>query len=439
MARMTTAAHSFGLFGAPLDSPNRGVQALGRATVSGVARTYPGSTVTVFDDGWGVRPGSFGRLGDVDVELCGVRVSRRVHRPETWARIRLSQALGGLGNPTATRLRSVDAVLDVSGGDSFSDIYGMHRFRQVMEPKLATLRAGTPLLLLPQTYGPFRDPKAKEEAASVVRSVTAAFSRDEASHEILLDLLGSSHDPERHRHGVDMAFAMDPADPGAGVPASLRELLTTEHQAPLAGLNVSGLIYGVPGAAERFGLSLDYRDTVLALARGLLDDGATVVLVPHVSADAGVAFENDLAACERVAEELGEAARAGRVLVAPGALDADEAKWVISHLDWFNGTRMHSTIAGLSSRVATSAIAYSAKTRGVFATCGAADQVVDARTATTGAAVEELLASWRDREPVRARLEETVPDINRRSREQVRDVLALALGATEQTHSSRRS
>lgn len=434
---MTEAPHSFGLFGAPLDSPNRGVQALGRATVSGIARTHPGSTVTVFDDGWGVRRGDFGRLGDVDVELCGVRVSRRVHRPETWTRIRLSQALGGLGNPTATRLRSVDAVLDVSGGDSFSDIYGMHRFRQVMEPKLATLRAGTPLLLLPQTYGPFKDAKAKEQAASVVRSVTAAFSRDEASHEILLDLLGDSHDPERHRNGVDMAFAMDPTDPGPRVPATLRELLVSEHQAPLAGLNVSGLIYGVSGAAERFGLSLDYRETVLGLARGLLADGATLVLVPHVSAEEGVAFENDLSACERLAEELGAEGRGGRVVVAPGTLDADEAKWVVSHLDWFNGTRMHSTIAGLSSRVATSAIAYSAKTRGVFATCGAADQVVDARSVGTGAAVEELLASWRDREAVHARLAETVPDVNARSREQVRDVLALALDTSDEGRSSR--
>ena len=434
---MTRAPHSFGLFGAPLDSPNRGVQALGRATVSGVARTYPGSTVTVFDDGWGVRQGDFGRLGDVAVELCGVRVSRRWHRPETWARVRLSQALGGLGNPTATRLRSVDAVLDVSGGDSFSDIYGMHRFRQVMEPKLATLRAGTPLLLLPQTYGPFKDPRAKAEAASVVRSVTAAFSRDEASHEVLLDLLGDSHDPERHRHGVDMAFAMDPADPGPRVPDSLRELLGSRRDTPLAGLNVSGLIYGEPGAAARFGLTLDYRETVLGLARGLLADGATVVLVPHVSAEQGVAYENDVVACEQVLEELGAAADGGRVLIAPGTLDADEAKWVVSHLDWFNGTRMHSTIAGLSSRVATSAIAYSAKTRGVFATCGVDDQVVDARAATTGAAVEELLASWRDRDAVRARLDEVVPEINRRSREQVRDVLALATAEQGQTSRAR--
>lgn len=424
MSVMATPPSSFGLFGAPLDSPNRGVQALGRATVSGLARARPGCRVTVFDDGWGVRPGGVERLGDVEVELCGVRVSRRYHRPESWATIRVSQRLRGLGNPTATRLRSVDAVLDVSGGDSFSDIYGMYRFRQVMEPKLATLRAGAPLLLLPQTYGPFKDPRARKAAAEVVRSVHGAYSRDAASHEILLDLLGSAHDPQRHRQGVDMAFAMEPADPGARLPHGLREVLTGRRDAPVAGLNVSGLILGDATAQQRFGLAMDYHAAVLDLARRLLADGATLVLVPHVSAEDGVAFENDAIASERIVTELGELAK-GRVHVCPGALEADEMKWVIGRTDWFCGTRMHATIAGLSSRVPTTAIAYSAKTSGVFATCGVADQVVDARSQSAGAAVEMLTESWRGRAALARRLEEHVPPVVGRSRQQIEDIVAL--------------
>ena len=34
-----------------------------------------------------------------------------------------------------------DAVLDISGGDSFSDIYGMHRVRSICLGKLATLES----------------------------------------------------------------------------------------------------------------------------------------------------------------------------------------------------------------------------------------------------------------------------------------------------------
>ena len=53
-------------------------------------------------------------------------------------------------------------------------------------------------------------------------------------------------------------------------------------------------------------------------------------------------------------------------------LDASEVKWCISKLDWFVGSRMHATIAALSSGVPCAAIAYSRKFRGVFATLGVA-------------------------------------------------------------------
>jgi polysaccharide pyruvyl transferase WcaK-like protein len=65
---------------------------------------------------------------------------------------------------------------------------------------------------------------------------------------------------------------------------------------------------------------------------------------------------------------------------------------------------MHSTIAGLASGVATAAIAYSYKTRGVFETCGMRDHVVDAREVDTQDAVDRLFELYQRRKTTKVAL-----------------------------------
>ena len=90
--------------------------------------------------------------------------------------------------------------------------------------------------------------------------------------------------------------------------------------------------------------------------------------------------------------------------MAPAFADSREAKWLISKCDWFCGTRMHSTIAGLSSGVPTSTLAYSGKAQGVFESCGQGDCVADMRTLDAGAAVGIVFTSWKERQRVREEL-----------------------------------
>jgi polysaccharide pyruvyl transferase WcaK-like protein len=87
------------------------------------------------------------------------------------------------------------------------------------------------------------------------------------------------------------------------------------------------------------------------------------------------------------------------VLRAPG-----ETKWLISQLDWFCGTRMHATIAALSSGVPVSAVAYSGKVQGVFETCGQGDAVADARTLDAPDVVDVVWRSFTGRREAAARL-----------------------------------
>jgi len=408
------------LFGAPLDTGNRGVEALGRSVLSGVARSAPGSSVTIFDNGWGVRAVP-AEHGDVRAELCGVRQSRRYYRRESWWNVRTSQHFGGLRSPVAERLRAADAVMDISGGDSFSDIYGPTRLRAILEPKLAALRARRPLVLLPQTYGPFSERGSRQLAQRVVQRASLAFSRDQDSHEALLELLADQVDESRHRAGVDVAFALDPCEASHRLGTSLRQVLDdSPRQRPLVGINVSGLLWD--RTRSNFGLFMDYRATMQRLVERILAAGPDVVLVPHVI-DVSEGRESDLRAAVAVRESCPEGEQ-GRVYLAPDDLNAAEAKWLISCCDWFCGTRMHSTIAALSSGVPTAAIAYSMKTRGVFATCGVSDEVVDARFIGAEEAVETLVDCFARREAVRSQLKNRVPGVVARATKQLAEIVA---------------
>jgi colanic acid/amylovoran biosynthesis protein WcaK/AmsJ len=389
------------LAGASGDSSNLGVQALRCSVLAGLGRIPDIESLVVFDDGWGVHSVA-NPYGGYRLERCGVRLSRRWYRSESWQNIAISARLGGLGNPVVRRLRGATAVLDISGGDSFSDIYGKRRFHAVLAPKRAALAMCRPLVLLPQTYGPFASADVWAAARDMVRGAFVAYSRDDASHEVLLDLLGEHADPKRHRRGVDVAFALDPAEPSAGLSEPLRADLTRVGNGHArVGLNISGLIYNDPQARERFGLSVDYRAVVRKILMWFVDQDCDVFLVPHVFGGRGAnGHDDDLRVCHHVLAEL-EPTAASRVRVLPAGLSAAEAKWFISRMDWFCGTRMHSTVAALSSGVPTAALAYSMKTRGVFETCGQGAEVIDARSTSNDECVYRLQDAWHRRASVR--------------------------------------
>ncbi|NHC14416.1 polysaccharide pyruvyl transferase family protein [Motilibacter deserti] len=419
------------LFGTPGTAYNLGVGALRLSLLHGVLERRPDARLVAFDDGWGVRPAAL-ELADgraAAYRLCGARNSRRLDRPESYARMRLALRLGGAGSVGARLVRGADAVLDVSGGDSFAGTYGEFRFRTVLLPKLLALQAGRPLVLLPQTYGPFPDPAMRAKAARVVRAAHAAWARDSDSHDALRELLGDEYDPQRHRLGVDMAFALPVRRPDDAV-ADAVERFVDGDGAPVAGVNVSGLLYNDPTAAARYGLSVDYPAVVRAFVERLCAAGARVLLVPHVLGPAGLVgpdapVESDTGACLHLAAQLPERWR-DRVHVVTGPMDATQAKWVISRTSWFTGARMHATIGALSSGVPTAALAYSMKFRGVFASVGAAAGVVDARRVDDATALDALLASWEARDSARGELARSVQEVARRAASQMEEVVGVA-------------
>jgi colanic acid/amylovoran biosynthesis protein len=389
--------------GAALDTGNFGVSALGISVLAGLLERLPEAQIILFDFGRGRGPLDVRLPIDAgSVQRQGAWFSKRLDQPENLITGALQAAVGLQRNPNVRALKEATAALDISGGDSFSDIYGLRRFVLVALRKRLALHLGTPLLLLPQTYGPFRDPRARSIARDILRRADRAWARDPESFQRLRELLGADFDPARHLESVDVAFALPAQRPEPWPPADRWWI----QEGPLVGLNVSGLLCNDPAVANRLGLRADVMAATIALIERLLADGVRVVLIPHAR---GGSAESDDLACQQVLARMDPTGTRLRIL--PDGFGASETKWFIANTDWMMGGRMHATIAALSSAVPVAGIAYSDKFAGVFQRCGVGDQALDARRLTTGDLVDAAWASWEQRGEVRHRLLREVPKV----------------------------
>lgn len=241
----------------------------------------------------------------------------------------------------------VDCVLDIGAGDSFTDIYGPRRFLFLTLTKLFALARGRPLVLSPQTIGPFTGAGYKAIAAFIMRRSRAVFARDEASRVAALSLA-----PEANvKLAVDVAFELPFTDR-----ASLRG-------SPLLriGVNVSGLLFGeAERGTNHFGLSYDYavftRRLLSALTR---QPSLQVHLIPHAT-NRENPVDDDGVVADRLAREFPTAIRV------PDFADPTRAKSYISGLDLLVAGRMHACIAAFSTGVPVVPVAYSRKFTGLF-------------------------------------------------------------------------
>ncbi|MEM9969477.1 MAG: polysaccharide pyruvyl transferase family protein [Pseudomonadota bacterium] len=289
------------------------------------------------------------------------------------------------GGPFADAMKQADAVFDIGGGDSFTDIYGKKRFFTVWVTKFRTHLAGKPLVLSPQTIGPFDQSWSRAPARRAMNKAATVVTRDAPSTAFLKDMGVTAEILE----ATDVAMRLGYTPPAPRDDGVIR-----------VGLNVSGLLMsGGYTQANQFGLTVDYprliRETIAWLQA---QDGVEVHLVGHVQSD-GQAVEDDQRAGEALAAEF-----PGSV-VAPVFHSPTAAKSYIAGLDFFMGARMHATIAAFSTGVPVIPMAYSRKFRGVFATLGY-DHVADMKADSD----DEVLTRIKDGFTRRAALADEVKE-----------------------------
>jgi polysaccharide pyruvyl transferase WcaK-like protein len=411
------------LLNAAPDTGNQGVSALCFSAIAGLAQRGLGP-LAVADHGQGVRPADF---GFASARRFGLSNHRRYWRGDNLRTVRALARIGGWPSASARMILASHAVLDVSGGDSFTDLYGPRRFRAMVESKRLALDNGLPLILLPQTLGPFRDPAHLAEAVEILRAARAVWVRDAASHAFLQQALGDKLDPDRHRLGLDMAVALPARQPEV-LPPALAVWLSPGRGFPVAGLNVSGLLAQEAGRARAdFGLADRHDAQVLAAARAILGSHPQMrlLLVPHVHRDPSDR-ESDLGAALVLKGRL-EDDFPDRVQVVTGTPSAMELKWVLSRLSWFAGARMHATIGAFSSGTPTLAFGYSDKAAGVFDRCGLGAHVADLRRLAAPALAQAVAASLAGRDAMRADLGRRLPALLAEAEAQM-DAIAAQIG-----------
>lgn len=273
-------------------------------------------------------------------------------------------------------LRGCDLVLDITGGDSFTDIYGPKRLFYMTITKLLARLARKPLILAPQTLGPFTKRWSKAIAAFTRTHATSVFTRDALSIQHLKEIAPNV----KATQSTDVAFVM---------PYTRREFPADDRVR--VGINVSGLLFngGYTGRNE-LGLKDSYPALIEALCRAFTAmPQVDLHFIGHVNSERAP-IEDDYRVCATLA-----ARHSGSVL-APRFTSPIEAKGYIAGLDFFVGARMHATIAAFSAGVPVIPMAYSRKFAGVFGALGY-NECVDLKIYSNELALSKILEGFRNR------------------------------------------
>ncbi len=340
---------TIGLLWHSVNSDNLGIGALTVSQIAIVDRIADQLGIKVRYKVFGWRDPALPYIQRDDIDVYPLR-TRALLRP------------GGL----YSQVRKCDLVLDISAGDSFADIYGARRFMLNATAKTVVLAARRPLILSPQTIGPYQRWWARLIAGGIMRAAYKIVTRDALSTKVLKPF----NFGEKLAEATDVAFRLPYDTPPARSGSKVR-----------FGFNVSGLLFnGGYTKDNMFSLAVDYPKLVHAVVKHFtaLPD-CEVHLIGHVNSKTHV-VEDD----HRVAVEL--AGKYQDVIVAPRFDSPSAAKSYIATMDYFCGSRMHACIAAFSAGVPVLPIAYSRKFAGLFGTLGY-NRTADCKTQTA----EEIL------------------------------------------------
>ncbi len=315
-----------GLMGFEFSSPNKGCEALSYAFVSFLSENYNDIEIYVWDTELGELPGLF-----QNIEFH--KISSRLKDPKfTWIRL----------------LTKLDAVYDVTMGDSFSDIYSEKYCSKLIRKKTIVEFFSKQYVLMPQTYGPFNNKVIREKAIKVINHANIVISRDKASIDYLRSL-GVKREIKEH---IDLAFLL---------PYN-KEKYNIQSEKKNIGINISGLLWkGGFNNNNQFGLTIDYKKYIYSLLDALtMQNDWKIHIVPHVIDLRDNAHDDDYKISMMIHESYPQ------TILAPAFSNPIDAKSYISNMDCFIGSRMHSTVAALSSGVPVIPVSYSRKFEGLF-------------------------------------------------------------------------
>lgn len=250
----------------------------------------------------------------------------------------IKQDIGRKNGPIKSWLRQYDLVLDTGAGDSFTNIYGKQRITRMIYTQIAAQRLGIPVVMGPQTVGPFTSRRSRLAARHSLKHMSLVTVRDSTSNEYVRGL-GRSADAL----ATDVVFAL----PQPQVEKT-RDVI----------FNVSGLLWSDNSHVD----STAYRANVRRFISSLLARGRSVTLLAHVLDNKSK--DNDTIPMADLVAEFGDQIES----IVP--TDLEEVRSVVASGRLVVGSRMHACLNALSVGTPSIPWAYSRKFAPLMADIG---------------------------------------------------------------------
>ena len=268
----------------------------------------------------------------------------------------------------ASTVKQVDFVIDFTGGDSFSDMYGISRFLKESSLKVLALLSKTPLIFGPQTIGPFKNKIIKALASYIMNNSHQVFVRDKLSYDYAKSMNIDSI------LVTDIAFCLSYDTQNVQLPINDNFKI---------GININALMWsGGYSGKNDFGLQLNYSEYIVNLIKELLKKEYSVYLIPHVLANNRI--EDDYYINCQIYEKINDP----NLYLSPKFRTPNEAKKYISSMDFFIGSRMHATVAAFSTNIPFIAVSYSRKFQGLYDSLGYR-YIIDGKKTSTKLALKQ--------------------------------------------------
>ena len=300
-------------------------------------------------------------------------------------------------------LKKCDLILDVTMGDSFSDIYSSKYYKWIIRNKKIAQILCKKYILLPQTYGPFSNKNSLDSAKKIIKKASKVYCRDKLSQDLLLNECNL----ENSILTTDLAFFL-PYD---------KTKYKFRSDNIKIGVNISGLLYkGGFESDNQFNLSLDYKKYINDLLSLLNNDkNYEVYIIPHVIDKAKNAHDDDYKISEKIKKKF------KNIKIAPAFDNPIDAKSFISNMDIFIGSRMHSTIAAFSSNVVTIPISYSRKFEGLYNDLNY-KYVINGREETTESTLEKTIEYINNSNKLKTAQNKAIKIINNKKKKFLEDI-----------------
>ena len=244
----------------------------------------------------------------------------------------------------SNEIKKCDIVIDLTYGDSFSDIYGFKNYILYTIPKIITLHNKKKLILAPQTIGPYKDFLVRVISKQILKNAEVLCVRDKKSFALAKKLSGRD----------DIILTSDLA---MELPYQNNSFSNEKFR---IGINISDLLWKNTNEdnMSKYGIIVDYKELIKKIIEYLQNGRNEIHLITHVFSKNDNEGEYYLA--QKIHKDYPD------TVLAPKFNNPIEAKSYISGLNLFMGSRMHATIGAFSAGVPVIPISYSMKFEGLY-------------------------------------------------------------------------